>query len=200
MMVNPLTGRRSRGSRLFAIALLIVAAVVLSTATVLGLHWASQSGPKLGTASKSQGVGFVSLHRPAPSVRLPNLSGRGTVDLTSLAGKPIVLNFWSSSCVICKKETPALASVARSMAGKVTFVGIDSADVHSAATAFVAHYKVPYLNAFDPKATAAAAYRIYVLPVTFFLSPSGRTILGENTGALTPSHLRTILHRLYGVT
>jgi hypothetical protein len=36
--------------------------------------------------------------------------------------------------------------------------------------------------------------------VTFFLSPSGKTILGENIGGLTPGKLRTILHRLYGVT
>jgi cytochrome c biogenesis protein CcmG, thiol:disulfide interchange protein DsbE len=199
MMVNPLNGRASRGSRLFAIALLAVAAIVLSTATVLGLHWASSS-TKLPTAGQGQGTGFVRMHRAAPAVRLPNLDGRGTVSLASLTGKPIVLNFWSSSCLICKSETPALAQVARSMRGKVTFVGVDSADVRGPASAFVARYKVPYANAFDPQATAASAYRIYVLPVTFFLSPSGRTILGENTGALTPVHLRGILHRLYGLT
>jgi cytochrome c biogenesis protein CcmG, thiol:disulfide interchange protein DsbE len=201
MMVNPLNGRRSRGSRLFAIALLVVAAVVLSTATVLGLHWASSpSSPKLRSASNGQGTGFVQLHRPAPAVRLPNLDGQGTVSLASMAGKPIVLNFWSSTCTVCKKETPTLAQAARAMRGKVTFVGVDSADIRGPATSFVARYDVPYANAFDPQATAAAAYRIYVLPVTFFLSPSGRTILGENTGALTPAQLRTILHRLYGVT
>jgi hypothetical protein len=39
MMVNPLTGRRSTGSRVAAFALIFAAAVVLSTATVLGLRW-----------------------------------------------------------------------------------------------------------------------------------------------------------------
>jgi hypothetical protein len=38
------------------------------------------------------------------------------------------------------------------------------------------------------------------LPVTFFLSPSGKTVLGENVGALTAARLRRILHQLYRVS
>src|SRR5258708_19054250 len=146
------------------------------------------------------GLGFFPMHRPAPAVRLPSLRGAGMVSLASLTGKPIVLNFWSSTCPPCKKETPALASVARVMRGKVTFVGIDSADLRGPASAFITKYKVPYPIAFDRAAAATSAYGIVALPVTFFLSPSGKTILGENVGGLTRAGLRTILGRLYRVT
>jgi cytochrome c biogenesis protein CcmG, thiol:disulfide interchange protein DsbE len=182
-------------NRVTAIALVIVGAVVLSTATVLGLHWAAE---KPSPGPQAQGLGFTKLDRPAPGVRLPSLRGPGTVSLAKLAGKPIVMNFWSSTCGICTKETPALASVARSLGGRVTFVGIDSLDRHGPAMAFVTKYKVPYPIGFDPEGTVTARYGVVGLPVTFFLSPSGKTIVGENIGALTRHTLRTILRNLYG--
>ena len=86
------------------------------------------------------------------------------------------------------------------MGSKVAFLGIDTADQRGSARAFIARYNVRYPIAFDPDASAAGRYGVPGLPVTFFLSPSGKTILGENVGALTPGQLRTILHRLYGVT
>ena len=92
-----------------------------------------------------------------------------------------------------------MASVARSVGDKVTFVGIDSADTRAKALAFVDKYKVPYQIAFDPDASTADHYGVPGLPVTFFLSPSATTVIGENIGALTAPKLRAILHQLYGV-
>jgi cytochrome c biogenesis protein CcmG/thiol:disulfide interchange protein DsbE len=198
VFANPVNGRRSPRSKLTAIALVVVGAVVLSTATVLGLHWATASSRKVPGMQQAQGVGFTKLDRQAPAVLLPRLLGGGTVSVTKLAGRPIVLNFWASTCEVCKSETPALASVARTLGGKVTFIGIDSVDRHGPATAFIAKYHVPYPVGFDPQGTLAIKYGVVALPVTFFLSPSGKTIMGENIGALTRSTLRTILHNLYG--
>ena len=182
-----------------AIALVVVGAVVLSTATVLGLHWATVSSRKIPPAmNQAQQTGFTKLDQKAPAVLLPSLRGAGAVSIAKLAGRPIVVNFWASTCEVCKSETPALASVARTLGGKVTFVGIDSVDRHGPAMAFITKYHVPYPIGFDPQGTAAIKYGVVALPVTFFLSPSGRTIVGENIGALTRGTLRTILHNLYG--
>lgn len=189
---------RSGGRRTTTIVLILAAAAMLSSATLLAVRLAT-SRPA-APAANPDGIGFSRLDRRAPDLRLPELRGRGTIDLTGLAGKPIVMNFWSSTCHICTSETPALASVARAVAGKVTFLGIDSLDQRGPATAFVARYRVPYQIAFDPAGTAAARYGLPGLPVTFFLSASGKTILGENVGALTPGTLRAILRELYGVS
>jgi thiol-disulfide isomerase/thioredoxin len=131
---------------------------------------------------------------------MPSLQGNGTISLTSVAGRPIVLNFWSSTCAPCKSETPDLASAARALAGKVTFVGVDTADGRAAAIAFTAKYRVPYQNVFDPNVAVATKYGVVALPVTFFISPSGTRILGENLGALSTASLNKILHELYNVS
>jgi len=92
-----------------------------------------------------------------------------------------------------------MASVARSLGSKVTFVGIDTVDTRAKASAFIAKYKVPYKIAFDPDGAMADQYGVPGLPVTFFLSPSATTVIGENIGALTAPKLRSILRHLYGV-
>jgi cytochrome c biogenesis protein CcmG/thiol:disulfide interchange protein DsbE len=198
VFVNPMTGRRSPRSRVVAIALVVVGAVVLSTATVLGLRWATASSHAAPSARQAQSPGFTKLDREAPALLLPALHGSGSVSIAKLTGKPIVLNFWASTCEVCKSETPALADVARALGGRVTFVGIDSVDRHEPAMAFIAKYHVPYPIGFDPQGNAAIRYGVVGLPVTFFLSPSGKTIMGENIGALTRGTLRTILRELYG--
>jgi cytochrome c biogenesis protein CcmG, thiol:disulfide interchange protein DsbE len=195
--MNP-GGQRLRGRPVLAAALVIAAAAVLSAATLLAVRWVA--GPHAHAPGNGSGIGFVRLDRPTRVMSLPSLSGSGTISLAGLAGKPIVMNFWSSTCGPCKQETPALASVARAVSNKVTFVGIDTVDSRPQALAFLARYKVPYPVAFDPNGTVADRYGLPGLPVTFFLSPSAKTVVGENIGALTTAKLHKILHQLYGVT
>ena len=196
-MTNPEATRRWRPRRIALAGMVLVAAAALSAASLLAIRWVAGSHTK--AAGNTSGLGFVKFDHPARPVSLPDLRGGGTVDLFSLAGKPIVMNFWSSTCGPCRQETPAMASVARSVGGKVRFVGIDTADSRAKAIAFTTKYKVPYQIAFDPDGTTADQYGVPGLPVTFFLSPSASTVIGENIGALTAPKLRSILRRLYGV-
>ncbi len=192
--------RRSGRRVIIGVVLVLAAAAVLSAGTLLGVQWAAGQGAKAKAESGNGGIGFFKLDRQASAIDLPSLNGKGMVNVASLAGKPIVVNFWSSTCHPCQQETPALASVARAIGSRVQFVGVDTADLRGAATKFVDKYKVPYPIAFDPKASVAGQYGVPGLPVTVFLSPSGKKVLGENIGALTAPKLRKILHRLYGVT
>jgi cytochrome c biogenesis protein CcmG/thiol:disulfide interchange protein DsbE len=131
---------------------------------------------------------------------LPRLTGQGSIQLSALRGKPIVLNFWSSSCTVCMQESPAIAQVARASQNRVAFVGIDVYDVRKAAIAFVDKYHLPYQMAFDSEGVAASKYDVPALPETFFLSGSGQKILAINLGALTSTRLKAILRSLYGIT
>jgi thiol-disulfide isomerase/thioredoxin len=196
-MTNPGAGSRWPNRRITQAAMVLVAAAVLSAATLLALNWAA--GPHAKAEGNKNGLGFVKFDHQARPVSLPDLRGSGTFDLFSLAGKPIVMNFWSSTCGPCKQETPAMATVARSLGSKVTFVGIDTVDTRAKAIAFITKYKVPYQIAFDPDGQTADKYGVPGLPVTFFLSPSATTVIGENIGALTAPKLRSILRNLYGV-
>jgi thiol-disulfide isomerase/thioredoxin len=196
-MTNPGAGTRWPTRRSTQVVMVLITAAVLSAATLLAIHWAS--APNAKAASHTSGLGFVKFDHPAHPVNLPDLRGPGTFHLTSVTGKPIVMNFWSSTCAPCKQETPAMASVARSLGSKVTFVGIDTVDTRAKAIQFITRYKVPYKIAFDPDGTMADQYGVPGLPVTFFLSPSATTVIGENIGALTAPKLRSILRHLYGV-
>ena len=84
-----------------------------------------------------------------------------------------MINFWSSSCAVCKSETRALVQVAGATRGRVRFLGIDTDDLRGPAEAFAARYHIPYPLSFDPQGVVAARYRLPGLPVTFFLSRPG---------------------------
>lgn len=56
------------------------------------------------------------------------------MDVSSLAGEPVVLWFWASWCTICRAEAPQLRRVAADLDGQVTFLGVpglgDESDMH----------------------------------------------------------------------
>lgn len=122
----------------------------------------------------------------------------GAVTMASLAGKPVVLNMWSSTCSVCKQETPAVESVARRVGRAVTFVGVDTIDQKASALAFLHRYGVSYLQLYDPNEQVGSAYAIPGLPVTVFVSARGK-VVGEYLGALTTMTLTHYLSSLFHV-
>lgn len=121
----------------------------------------------------------------AAAFALPDLRDPAhTVDLGQFSGRPLVVNFWSTTCVPCRKEMPALASAAARYAGRVAFVGIDHEDDRPAALRFVTATGVGYPVGFDPEGRTADAYRLRGLPTTVFVRADG-TVLVRHTGPLT---------------
>lgn len=53
----------------------------------------------------------------ASDIRLTNLEGE-EIDLASLEGKTVFVNFWATWCRPCIKEMPSIASLQRNLAGK----------------------------------------------------------------------------------
>jgi thiol-disulfide isomerase/thioredoxin len=176
---------------------MVIATCAAAAVVAAALIWSRPAAPSSRPAG-SLAVGYAQVSRPAPAFRLPRLQGRGTVRLSALRGRPVVINFWSSSCAPCKKESPAIAQVARAVRNKVAFIGIDTADLRNAAMAFVRKNHVGYAVAYDPQGSTASRYHVPALPETFFLARSGRQIVGLQLGALTKGHLIAILRRLYG--
>src|SRR3954470_2079661 len=68
--------------------------------------------------------------RPAaPDFELGLVGASGTVKLSSLRGRVVVLNFWASWCRACKDEARTVEAAATRWRGRgVEFVGIDSQD------------------------------------------------------------------------
>jgi cytochrome c biogenesis protein CcmG, thiol:disulfide interchange protein DsbE len=184
-------------------AYLLAAVATVATAVVIAvivqtLHSSAAVSTGAGVDS---GLGFLSKDMKPVPFSLPVLAGdRGRdVSMSSLIGKPVVLNLWAHTCSVCTTETPAVEAVARRVGSQVEFVGIDTLDTRGAALAFLHRYDVSYLQLFDSNGTVANSYGVPGLPVTFFISASG-TVLGENVGALTQATLTHYLAKLFGVS
>lgn len=179
--------------------LLAAAAIVLGASLGVTVARANRT-IIVGTSSNivtSNGGTFTRIpSTPAPAFQLVDLeSPQKTVSLNDFRGHFLILNFWASWCPPCRKEMPALASVAHQLAGRVDFVGLDTQDERSAGLAFAKSTNVHYPLAFDT-AAVWSSYGVYGLPTTFFISPSGR-ILGKQVGGLTKPRLLTLIKQVF---
>ena len=111
------------------------------------------------------------------------------LSLQSMAGRPVIVNFFASWCQPCQKETPLIARFYRAGRGRVAIIGIDVNDSAAKATAFVRHSGVMYPVAVDPMPMKVAiAYNLPGLPATFFLN-ARHVIVKRVYGAVTEADL-----------
>jgi cytochrome c biogenesis protein CcmG/thiol:disulfide interchange protein DsbE len=121
----------------------------------------------------------------APEFSLPRLGSNGRVELASLRGHVVVLNFWASWCAACRDEHPdLLAAWKRYRERGVVIVGIDFEDMEKAALAYAREMGGDWPLVSDPGSRAAIAYGVFGVPETFVISPDG-TVTAKNVGAVT---------------
>ena len=121
------------------------------------------------------------------------LSGK-KLDLSSYAGKVVVLNVWGSWCPPCRKEAPTLVAASKELAqDDVVFVGVNSKDSSpDMGRAYERRFGVPYDSLFDPSGRSLLAFHGTLtptsIPSTVILDKQGRvaaSILGEVPGKET---------------
>jgi cytochrome c biogenesis protein CcmG/thiol:disulfide interchange protein DsbE len=132
----------------------------------------------------------------APPISLPDLANPSQVlTLAQLRGRPVLVNFWASWCVPCRKEMPVLEAAYRRIHGRVAFLGVDTNDTRGAALSFLRQTGVTYPSVYDPHGTAAITYGLFGLPTTVFVAPNGRMI-ERHVGELSPGALSAGIYRL----
>lgn len=160
-------------------------AVGLVLALLALLIWkiAHQNGG--GVASKIDHNKVVS----APNFTLGRLDRPGKLQLASLRGKAVVLNFWASWCYPCKKEAPALERLWRQRDGSVIVLGVDVNDFSGDARKFMRKHGLTYPVVHDNGNVTSPKYGLTGLPETFFVDRHGR-VVGHVAGQVTASDLR----------
>ncbi len=121
----------------------------------------------------------------APAFTLPRLEGSGNLSLSSLRGRPVVLNFWASWCVPCKSEAVVLERDWNRYHGSgVVFIGVDNKDLASDARTFVSAHGLTFPMLQDGSGSVTSSYGISQVPETYILDRRGR-IVAHIAGPIT---------------
>lgn len=161
----------SRGlGRWAALLLPVVALVALLAAASVRRDRALAIGAALARGETPPVPALVLQSLPAENGAAP-----AGVALRDLRGHAVVLNFWASWCGPCREEAPLLTGVARDYRSRgLLVVGVDTQDLEAPARAFLARYKVTYLNLRDPDGSVGRLFGTTGVPETFFIDADGR--------------------------
>ena len=131
----------------------------------------------------------AALGKSAPNFTLSRIDKTGTLQLASLRGKVVVLNFWASWCYPCKQEAPALAAASKRWPGKVVVLGVDLNDFTGDARKFARKYGLSYPLVHDNHNVTSPKYGISLLPETFFIDRRGK-VVAHVPGQVKPADIQ----------
>lgn len=166
---------------------------MVAAAIVLSVVLASRFGSDPGLV-ESPLIG-----RPAPEFDLPGLADDGSVSLADLRGDVVVVNFFASWCLECRREHADLVATADAFADNgVTFVQIAYQEEPTTSLAYLEEAGMSETTAYlgDPGSRTAIAYGVFGIPETFFIDPNGTVvgkIIGEADALILGATLDTIL-------
>jgi len=111
--------------------------------------------------------------QPAPEIDLETLDGE-RVTLSSLAGRPVLINFWATWCGPCREEFPLMVSAYAEHADDgLEILGILHDDAAEGARAFAVDEAATWPTLLDPDDAAWNAYGGVGMPTSFFVDAEG---------------------------
>ena len=111
----------------------------------------------------------------APDFQLESLDGQ-SVSLSSLQGKPLVLNFWATWCGPCRMEMPFVQGVyvdSKWSDLEVVILAVNVGESSSTAQSFMEANKLTFTVLLDTTNEVAMAYNISAIPTTYFVDRNG---------------------------
>lgn len=170
--------------------------VLLVVTALLGLAGLSYLGVQEALRGRLAADGTA-----APDFKMKTYAG-GTVSLSDLRGKVVMLDFWATWCPPCQEEMPSLVKLAKEYESQgLVFVAASRDDMPDAPL-FVEEYvksRIPELAPYVVYAPdeMAVAFQVNALPTLYFLDREGRVVDAQR-GMLSEDALRRRVERALG--
>ncbi|MBN2548608.1 MAG: redoxin domain-containing protein [Anaerolineales bacterium] len=157
--------------------------------------WTSRTEPgEINTGSPAAPIkGFN-----APDFTLQTPAGE-EVNLASLQGKPVIINFWASWCPPCRAEMPALERVYQAYQSQgITILAINATnqDNRQEALDFITANHLSFTVLLDLDGAVNEIFAVRSLPTTFFIDATGvirEVVIG---GPMSEALLRVQIEQL----
>lgn len=132
-----------------------------------------------------------------PDATLVDRNGNEVSSQSLLGDRPLVINFWFSTCIPCERELTDFAEVDSEMSDRVRFIGVNPLDPVPTMERFAGERGVEYELLRDDAAELQEALGVTFFPYTVFVTSTGEIV--DQTGVLDADGLRekvdTLLER-----
>ncbi len=123
-------------------------------------------------ASVDPGAAFH-IGQPVPALAVAQVGG-GTIDLATLRGKPVWLNFMQTSCPECVDDFPLMNGFATRYASTgLVVIAIDIREDESVVASFADRLKAQFPVGLDPDGKVQQTWGTYALPIHFWIGRDG---------------------------
>lgn len=162
--------------------------ILIGGSLLLYRHLAAEVAPQSGRADPTEQSTTL-----APDFTVQD-SSDGVWNLSDFRGSPVVLNFWSSHCNPCKQEMPVFRSAWEQYGDQVEFMMVNLTDgfndTFESAMKLVTEEDYRFPVYFDTQGSAAAAFQVTGMPMTFFIDARG-SVVSFHMGAISPEKLES---------
>lgn len=130
------------------------------------------------------------LGKPAPAFKLTDLDGN-SVELSSMHGKVVRLDFWSTGCPPCVREMPSVQKLAESHKGDVIVWGV-SIDQPDRDRKWLAQHQQTFPTLSDVEFVVSDLYKVQGIPAIVLIGRKGK-MLNYWEGAVPAMELKAAL-------
>lgn len=129
--------------------------------------------------------------------------GEGNLTVSSLRGKPLVINFWAGLCPPCRAEMPDLQEFYDENKDRVNLLGIDVGQFtglgsQDAAKALLEELNITYPAGFTNDGSVMRVYKVLGMPTTVFIDSKGE-IFRKWGGVLNNEVLTRLTDEMVGL-
>ncbi|MGW8249179.1 MAG: TlpA family protein disulfide reductase [Anaerolineales bacterium] len=161
----------------------------LGLAIIYGFDTRGVFSPGGRPASESAQVGSE-----APDFELETLTD-STIRLSSLKGKPVLINFWATWCAPCVLEMPNFQKYYEQYPGSFEVLAVNYGESRDTVERFVKDIGVTFPVLFDNDAKVHGMYRFPGYPTSYFVDKDG-IVRFQHIGLMDESTLEGYLSKI----